>query len=70
MSVDGSSCIAPASLSYTGNNITLSYFSIGIDDVIGFSILSFVPVIKAWIRREITWIVNVTPNITSIQVFR
>jgi hypothetical protein len=42
-----------------------------INDVIGFSLLSYVPFVKAWIVREISWIVNVTWNISwGIQIFR
>jgi hypothetical protein len=70
VSVNSNDSVAPASSSYTSNNLTLSYFGIGINDFIGFSILSFVPVVKAWIIRELSWIVNVTPNITGIQIFR
>jgi hypothetical protein len=66
VSVNSYDSVAPPSSSYTGNNLTLSYFGIGINDVIGFSILSFVTVVKAWIIREISWIVNLTANISGI----
>jgi hypothetical protein len=69
--VDGSNSFTLGSTSYTGSNLKWVYSSVGIDDVIGFSLLSYVPVFKAWIVRGISWIVNVTRNITwGMIIFR
>jgi hypothetical protein len=66
--VDGSNSFTAGSTSYTGSNLKWLLCSVGINDVIGFSLLSYVPVLKVWIVREISWIFNDTWN--SIQIFR